>query len=74
MGVMGLEVYYAKSSDETVAHYEQMACEHNVIRTGGTDFHGDDYDLELLGQFTVPEFVLEELRSRINCQMPRVSN
>ncbi len=72
MGVMGLEVYYAKSSRETVDHYENMACENNLIRTGGTDFHGDDYDLELLGNFTVPEFVLEELQSKVNCQMPLI--
>lgn len=72
MGLMGLEVYYAKASQETVEHYETMACDHNLIRTGGTDFHGDDYDLELLGQYNVPEFVLEELQGRINCQMPQV--
>jgi predicted metal-dependent phosphoesterase TrpH len=72
MGLMGLEVYYAKSSRETVEHYEAMACEHNLIRTGGTDFHGDEYDLELLGQINVPEFVLEELDNRINCQMIQV--
>jgi 3',5'-nucleoside bisphosphate phosphatase len=73
MGVMGLEVYYAKTSQDTVDHYESMACENNLIRTGGTDFHGDDYDLELLGQYTVPEFVLEELQNRINCQFPGLS-
>jgi len=70
MGIMGLEVYYAKATLETVKHYEEMACEYNLIRTGGTDFHGDDYDLDLLGNFTIPEFVLEELETRINCQMP----
>ncbi|MFC1887717.1 PHP domain-containing protein [Candidatus Cloacimonadota bacterium] len=74
LGVMGLEVYYIKSSQETIDHYEAMACEHNLIRTGGSDFHGDDYDMEILGQFSVPEFVLEELETRVNCQMPRIKD
>jgi len=74
MGVMGIEVYYAKSSEEMINHYETFACDRNLIRTGGTDFHGDYYDLELLGQFTVPEFVLDELTTKVNCQIPYLRN
>ncbi|MBN1326329.1 MAG: PHP domain-containing protein [Candidatus Cloacimonetes bacterium] len=68
MGIQGLEVYYAKVDRDTVNHYEQIACECNLLRTGGTDFHGGDLDHELFGNYEIPDFVLEELESRVNCQ------
>lgn len=74
MGLSGLEVYYAKANAETVNHYERIALEYNLIRTGGSDFHGDELDWELFGRVPVPELVLEEIRQRLNCQMPAVSN
>ena len=61
-GIDGLEVFYAKSNDETVYHYNEIAQENNLIRTGGSDFHGEGYDLEIFGHYTAPESVLAELK------------
>lgn len=65
-GIDGLEVFYAKCNDETIYHYNEIAQENNLIRTGGTDFHGEGFDLEIFGVYSAPEAVEIELkRSRL---------
>ncbi len=64
LGIDGLEVYYGKAHSDTIENYERMALERGLIRTGGTDFHGEDIDYELFGQFVAPLFVLDELEMR----------
>ncbi|HPR17767.1 MAG TPA: PHP domain-containing protein [Candidatus Cloacimonadota bacterium] len=61
-GVDGMEVFYAKSNDETIYHYNEIAKENGLIRTGGSDFHGDGLDLEILGNYSAPEKVLSEMK------------
>ncbi len=61
MDIDGLEVFYTKCSDEMIEYYNNIALEKNLIRTGGSDFHGDGLDLDLFGEDSVPEFVLDEL-------------
>ena len=60
-GLMGMEVFYAKCNDETIYHYNEIAQKNYLIRTGGSDFHGDGIDLEIFGNYTAPEFILEEM-------------
>ncbi|HWP96196.1 MAG TPA: PHP domain-containing protein [Syntrophomonadaceae bacterium] len=40
MGIEGLEVYYPEHTEKQVQHYYQLAREHNLLITGGSDFHG----------------------------------
>jgi len=61
-GLMGMEVFYAKSNDETIYHYNEIAQKNYLIRTGGSDFHGEGIDLEIFGNYTAPEFVLDEIK------------
>ncbi len=61
MDIDGLEVFYTKCSEEMIEYYNNIALEKNLIRTGGSDFHGDGLDLDLFGEESVPEFVLDEL-------------
>ncbi len=61
-GLDGMEVFYAKCNDETVIHYNEIAKMHNLIRTGGSDFHGDGFDMDIFGTYSAPEKVLKELR------------
>jgi len=68
-GIKGMEVYYAKCNEEIVSYYERIACDFDLIRTGGTDFHGSAFDLELFGNYQVPEFVIEEVENRINTKL-----
>lgn len=61
-GIDGMEVFYAKSNDETIYHYNEIAKKNGLIRTGGSDFHGDGFDLDIFGSYSAPEKVLAEMR------------
>ena len=61
-GIDGLEVFYAKCNDETIYHYNEIAKENGLIRTGGSDFHGEGFDMEIFGNYSAPEKVLLEMR------------
>ena len=39
-GLDGVEVYHSKHTEEQTAAYKQYAAEHNLLITGGSDFHG----------------------------------
>jgi hypothetical protein len=41
MGLKGLEVYYPQHSPEQTRQYSDLARHHDLLMTGGTDFHGD---------------------------------
>ncbi|MCF7792666.1 MAG: PHP domain-containing protein [Candidatus Cloacimonetes bacterium] len=60
-GVDGMEVFYAKCNDETIYHYNEIAKENGLIRTGGSDFHGDGLDMDIFGTYSAPEKVLREM-------------
>lgn len=65
MGIDGLEVFYAKSSAETKERFNKMALENNIIRTGGTDFHGDSFDEEVFVRYKGPYSIYLELSARM---------
>ena len=39
-GIIGMEVYYAQYSEETVKHLARLAEHHGLIPCGGSDYHG----------------------------------
>jgi predicted metal-dependent phosphoesterase TrpH len=41
MGMRGIEVYYPEHTKDLMAYYTRLARRHNLLITGGTDFHGD---------------------------------
>jgi predicted metal-dependent phosphoesterase TrpH len=41
MGLKGLEVYFSHHSPEQTRRYAELARRHDLLMTGGTDFHGD---------------------------------
>lgn len=41
-GLGGVEVYYPYHDKEIVERYENFANKHNLIKTGGTDWHGNE--------------------------------
>ena len=51
----GLEVYYRRDSDETIALGESLARELNLAPTTGSDYHGLHPNEVLPGAVTVPE-------------------
>jgi len=65
-GLDGLETYYPWHTPEQIAHFEHIAHDHNLVRTGGSDFHGvyDDGQVTL-GSVRVPPDCLADLNARI---------
>lgn len=77
-GVKGLEVYYPYSKGRPfhdgrpliddgelarlIGHYEELALEHGLLMTGGTDYHGTSKPQIEIGEVEVPYRLLNALR------------
>ncbi len=64
LGLDGIEVYYFDHTDEMKAELLSLADKHNLIVTGGSDFHGDATHADL-GSVYVPDEVEVKLKARI---------
>jgi predicted metal-dependent phosphoesterase TrpH len=61
-GLAGVEAYYKDYDAEATALLVNMADRHNLITTGGTDYHGIDDETEvMLGGVDVPMEAVEQL-------------
>lgn len=64
-GLQGIECYYPEHSPEQTAHYVALAAAHDLVVTGGSDFHGvDPKDPRRLGAVPVPARAVEQLYER----------
>ena len=62
VGLIGIETYYASYTAEDVRRLATIADRHNLITTGGTDFHGIDANADtLIGGVKIPEKSVERL-------------
>ena len=65
MGLKGIEVYYPEHSPHIISLFEDMANRHELLMTGGTDFHGSlKPKLKMgsgTGNFFVPYILYERL-------------
>lgn len=66
-GLMGLEVYHPHHGNNKVHRLQQLCQEHNLLITGGTDYHGYDLDHSenerwQLNQLNLPLSLLEPLK------------
>ncbi|ARU62549.1 hypothetical protein CBW65_17455 [Tumebacillus avium] len=65
LGLVGLEVFHPDHPLEKRAHYEQLAKQHGLLATGGSDFHGGGAEHRgALGSVHVPYSVVETLRAK----------
>lgn len=68
MGLDGIEVYHARQARRISKRLRAFAMEHDLLITGGSDFHGDGYPTSEIGESTQPrhdfEALLEELTRR----------
>jgi len=67
-GLMGIEAYSSEHSPAQTAMYLELARAHDLLVTGGSDFHGDGKPAVRLGtgvngNVCVPRRVLDELRA-----------
>ncbi len=69
MGLRGIEVYYPEHTKNLIAYYSDLARHHNLLITGGTDFHGDiKPEIKMgtgQGDFFVPYELYEKLISNL---------
>lgn len=64
-GLEGLEVYYPDHTPAMQAHYLAVASEHNLLVTGGTDYHGEGFATKVpMGSQYVPPEVVRKLKDR----------
>jgi hypothetical protein len=64
-GLMGIECYYPMHSPSQTASYVQICKDHNLVATGGSDFHGPHLGRpNRLGTPHVPLAVYEALKAR----------
>ena len=63
-GLMGLECYYTEHSAAQRATYLQLCKDHDLVATGGSDFHGPKVRAASLGSPTVPMAAVDALRAK----------
>jgi predicted metal-dependent phosphoesterase TrpH len=63
-GLMGIECYYAEHSAAQRATYVQLCRDHDLVATGGSDFHGPKVRAATLGSPTVPMAAVDALRTK----------
>ena len=64
-GLAGIEVYYPDHTPEMAADYRRLAERHDLVATGGTDYHGGGLATRApLGSVAVPPDVVPALRAR----------
>jgi len=68
-GLKGIEAYYPDHTPEQIVHYENLASRLNLIKTGGSDFHGSFMEKSKLGiinsrdeEFHLPYSVVDSLK------------
>ena len=63
-GLDGLEVFYSLYNDEQQAFLAMLAGQHNLVPTGGSDFHGTgEREGHEIGSANVPDDTVDRLRS-----------
>jgi predicted metal-dependent phosphoesterase TrpH len=60
-GLAGIEAYYDGYSDEEIGQLIAMAKKHNLIATGGSDYHGLDTNETAIGGANLPLASVEKL-------------
>ena len=61
-GLVGIEAYYSEYNADQVSELVALAEKHNLITTGGTDYHGLDETSEpMIGSADVPVESAERL-------------
>lgn len=61
-GLVGIEAYYKDYKKDEIDRLVEMAEQHKLIATGGTDYHGIDDETEvMMGGVDVPEESVERL-------------
>lgn len=64
-GLDGIECFHTKHSTSISEHYLQIADEHNLLVTGGSDCHGMNKGKPLIGSIKLPYQHVERLKAEV---------
>lgn len=64
-GLDGLECFHSKHSTSTTQRYLEMAEQHRLLVTGGSDCHGMSKGQPLIGSLKIPYGCVERMRARV---------
>jgi len=67
-GLDGLEVYYPHTHKTIRQYYEKKADKYNLLKTGGSDAHGDHKWHTYIGKVTIPYELVEQMKDRLRGQ------
>jgi len=67
-GIQGLEVYYPEHSQSMVNFYLALAKKHNLLVTGGSDFHGHAKPEVKIGSQKISYALVEKLKQAQRCR------
>ena len=59
LGLMGIEVYHPSHTGKDVKRYKKLAKKHNLLITGGSDFHGTNSEIRP-GDYGIDDELLEK--------------
>jgi 3',5'-nucleoside bisphosphate phosphatase len=62
-GLMGIEAYYSEHSQSMTNFYLELAKRHNLLVTGGSDYHGDAKPEVKVGSVKIPYELVERLKA-----------
>ncbi len=62
LGIMGLEAYYPEHSQGETNFYLNLANDHNLLVTGGSDCHGSAKPQVRIGSMKIPYALVERLK------------
>jgi predicted metal-dependent phosphoesterase TrpH len=65
-GLQGIEAYYPSHQPDVVKRYIRLAKKHDLVVTGGSDFHGDRKPDIRLGSITIEDSLVEKIAGRCN--------
>jgi predicted metal-dependent phosphoesterase TrpH len=71
-GLDGIECYHSRHSPATSEHYVQVAEQHELLITGGSDCHGFNKGRPLIGTIKLPYSHVEEMRTVANQRRSRL--
>ncbi|NBK97140.1 MAG: PHP domain-containing protein [Erysipelotrichia bacterium] len=66
LGIDGIEVYSSYHNDEQIAFYHQIAKEHQLLMTCGSDYHGKTKPHVIMGECHMPQKEEDKLKAYLN--------
>ena len=67
-GLDGLEVYYPHTHQTITQYYEHKADKHGLLKTGGSDAHGQHKHHTYIGKLKIPYELVDQMKERLKAR------